>query len=257
MDSINNLEKFLAKIHSGQTCLGMVVSLSDSTVSELAGDIGFDFTWIDAEHGPFTIDQIKQHIMACRGTDCAPFVRVPWNEHGIIKPVLDLAPAGVIIPMICTAEQARYAVAACKYPPVGNRGCGVRRGSRYGSIPWDEYEEAAKHTPFIILQIEHIEAVRNLDEILEVPGIDSICIGPCDLSGTMGKLTKTTDPEVAAVIDEIAAKVHKKGIILGTADAVDAKARERGMQWIACAGDWGGIASAGRAAIKHARQVFG
>ena len=92
MDSINNLEKFLAKIHSGQTCLGMVVSLSDSTVSELAGDIGFDFTWIDAEHGPFTIDQIKQHIMACRGTDCAPFVRVPWNEHGIIKPVLDLAP---------------------------------------------------------------------------------------------------------------------------------------------------------------------
>ena len=67
MDSINNLEKFLAKIHSGQTCLGMVVTLSDSTVSELAGDIGFDFTWIDAEHGPFTIDQIKQHIMACRG----------------------------------------------------------------------------------------------------------------------------------------------------------------------------------------------
>ena len=57
--------------------------------------------------------------------------------------------------MICTAEQARYAVAACKYPPIGNRGCGVRRGSRYGSIPWDEYEEAAKHTPFIILQIEH------------------------------------------------------------------------------------------------------
>ena len=137
-----------------------------------------------------SIDGIKQHIMAVRGTDCAPFVRVPWNEHGIIKPILDLAPAGVIIPMINTADAARAAVAACKYPPRGNRGCGVRRGNRYGMMPWAEYVDHADREPLVILQIEHVEAVKNLDAILQVEGIDSICIGPTDLSGSMGKLNQ-------------------------------------------------------------------
>lgn len=257
MDSINNLEKFRAKMARGETCFGMVVSLSDSVVCEIAGDVGFDFVWIDSEHGPLGIETIKDHIMACRGTDCAPLVRVPWNEHGIIKPILDLAPAGVIIPMVCTAEQARYAVAACKYPPVGNRGCGIRRGNRYGAIPFAEYLENSFHDPMVIIQIEHIEAVRNLDEILEVPGIDSVCVGPTDLSGSMGKLNQVDDPEVSAVIDEICAKTRAKGITLGTAAAPNQKARDRGMQWIAMFGDFGGIVGGGRAALRKSRETFG
>ncbi|MGI5925171.1 MAG: HpcH/HpaI aldolase family protein [Lentisphaeria bacterium] len=254
--SINNVEKFLGKIHAGGVCFGMVITLSDPTVSEVAGDIGFDFTWIDAEHAPHTIDGIKQHIMAVRGTDCAPLVRVPWNEHGIIKPILDLAPAGVIIPMVNTADAARAAVAACKYPPRGNRGCGVRRGNRYGMMPWAEYVARADREPLVILQIEHVEAVKNLDAILQVEGIDSICIGPTDLSGAMGKLNQHDDPEVVAVIDDVAARVRKAGIILGTAAGPSRRWRDRGIQWIAMSGDCGAIAGGGRSALKSSREIF-
>ena len=112
--------------------------------------------------------------MACRGTDCAPLVRVAWNDYAIIKPVLDLAPAGIIVPMVNSAEAAAEVVNSCKYPPRGNRGCGVRRANRYGSMPLDEYFAKSDSDPMIIIQIEHIDAVKNLDEIQKVPGIDSI-----------------------------------------------------------------------------------
>ena len=106
---INNLEKFKAKMARGKMCLGTVITLADPIVSEMAGDCGLDFTWIDAEHGPFSLENIQGHVMACRGTDCAPLVRVAWNDFAIIKPVLDIGPAGVIIPMVCTAEEAAEA----------------------------------------------------------------------------------------------------------------------------------------------------
>ena len=181
---INNLETFLEKTRR-RVAVGTVITFSDPAVSELAADVGFDFTWIDAEHSPFTIQEIHHHIMALRGTSCAPFVRVPWNEHGIIKPILDLAPAGIIIPMVNTPEIAQTAVAACRYPPKGNRGCGTRRAVGYGSVPFDDYLKISEHEPLVIVQIEHVEAVRNLDAILKTPGLGSVCIGlrPVGLDG--------------------------------------------------------------------------
>jgi 2-keto-3-deoxy-L-rhamnonate aldolase RhmA len=111
---INNLEKFRDTM-AGRTAIGTVITLSDPAVSELAADAGFDFTWIDAEHAPHTLESIMGHVMAVRGTNCAPLVRVPWNEPGIIKPILDLAPAGVIIPMVNTVTS----LATCAIFPAG------------------------------------------------------------------------------------------------------------------------------------------
>ena len=116
---INNLEKFLKKARSGTPAAGMVITLNDPAVSELAADAGYNFTWLDMEHSPLTLTDAANHIMALRGTGCAPLVRVPWNEPGIIKPVIDLAPAGIILPMIRTADELRAAVSACRYPPEG------------------------------------------------------------------------------------------------------------------------------------------
>jgi 2-dehydro-3-deoxyglucarate aldolase/4-hydroxy-2-oxoheptanedioate aldolase len=239
---INNLEKFKAKT-AKKMCLGLIVTLSDPSVSELAGDVGYDFTWIDMEHAPINIETALAHIMAVRGTDCAPFVRVPWNKHWLTKTVLDLAPAGVIIPMVNSAEEAEAAVAACKYPPTGIRGCGVRRASRYGSTPFDEYLKISKQEPLVIVQIEHIDAVKNLEAILKVPGIDSICVGPCDLSGSMGKLNQLDDPEVCKVIDEVCRKTIDAGIMLGTAGGTLEICQKRGMNWAALTSDCGSIAS--------------
>lgn len=251
--NINNLEKFLAKIRNNELALGMVITLSDLAVSELAGDAGYDFTWIDMEHAPLNIETVHGHIMALRGTNAAPFVRVTWNEHGVIKPVLDLAPAAVIIPMVNSVEAAEAAVSACRYPPKGTRGCGVRRGSRYGGTPFSEYLKSAESEPMVIVQIEHIDAVRNLDKILKVPGIDSICVGPCDLSGSMGKLNQLDDPEVNKVIDEICMKTRKADLILGSATGYAPQSfekwRKRGLQWSAISGDCGCIFSQSRQLI--------
>ena len=145
----------------------MVVTFNDAAVSELAGDAGFDFTWIDMEHSPLTIDNVSGHIMALRGTDCAPFVRVAENDPALIKPVIDLAPAGIIIPMIKTAEDLEKAVSACRYPPYGTRGCGLRRAVNYGAKSTKDYFRESENEPLIIAQIEHIRAVENLEKIRE------------------------------------------------------------------------------------------
>ncbi len=235
--------RFFENLESRRISLGCVITLADLTVSELAGDCGMDFAWIDAEHAPHTIDGIMRHLIALRGTGCAGFVRVRWNDAALIKPVLDLAPDGVIIPMVNTAEEAEAAVAACRYPLDGIRGCGVRRATHYGKDDFFEYVRESQSRPLVIVQVEHIEAVRNLDKILAVPGIGSICIGPCDLSGSMGILNRMDSPELNKVLDEICRKVKAKGIMLGTAAGDFPRWKARGVDYFAGASDWGAMAA--------------
>ena len=213
---INNLEAFKTKVARGETCLGAVTTSYDDAVAELYGDAGLDFVWIDGEHSPFNQTDILHQIMAVRGTGCAPFVRVPWGVNWVLKPILDMAPAGVIIPMVNTAETARAMVSACRYPmDGGERGVGTRRATNYGMMPIDEYWEHSRTEPLIIFQIEHREAVANLDEILAVPGWDSVCIGPYDLSASYGKPGAFTDPEVQEALGTICVKTRKAGKMLG------------------------------------------
>ncbi len=251
---INNLMKFKQKVAAGKLCVGMVITLNDPAVSELAGDAGFDFTWIDAEHAPHTIESVMGHVMAVRGTDCAPLVRVAWNDPVILKPVLDLAPAGVIIPMVCTAAEAEAAVAACKYPLRGIRGCGVRRGVRYGTTPFNDYLKSPVAEPLVIIQIEHVDAVKNLDEILKVPGIDSICIGPCDLACSMGLIDDLGSPEVDKVVEEIIRKAKNAGMMIGTASGPYSKWKARGINWIALTSDCGAMMASSATIVKEANS---
>jgi len=251
---INNLETFKAKIATGATALGMVISSSDAAVSELAADCGCDFVWIDMEHSPMTITDAMHHVMALRGTDCAPFVRVPWNVNYVLKPVLDLAPAGVIIPMINDAAAAAEAVRACRYPVHGGeRGFGLRRNIGYGRMPLEEYMEKAQREPLVIIQIEHRDAVKNIDAILKVPGIDSICIGPFDLSVSYGKTAQFDDPEILAAIDEVREKTMKAGIMLGGFCATPIW-QERFMNWKALGDDAGALAREVRRLIGREQE---
>ena len=245
--------RFSENLKAGKISLGCVITLSDLTVSELAGDCGMDFVWIDAEHAPHTIDGVMKHLIALRGTGCAGLVRVRANDPMLIKPYLDLAPDGVIVPMVNTPEEAEAAVAACRYPLTGIRGCGVRRAVRYGAENFFDYVKRSEKEPLVIIQIEHVEAVRNLDKILKVPGIGSICVGPCDLSGSMGVLNRMDDPELNKVLDEVCAKVKKAGLVLGTAAGDFPRWRERGVDWFAGASDWGAMAAGLRAFRKDCR----
>ena len=244
---MDNNNRFFNNLTQKKISLGCVVTLSDLTVSELAGDCGMDFVWIDAEHAPHTIEKVMQHLIAVRGTGCAGLVRVRANEPMLIKPYLDLAPDGVLIPMVNSAEAAAEAVAACRYPKTGIRGCGVRRATHYGRDDFFDYVKESEHKPLVIVQVEHIDAVKNLDEILKVPGIDSICIGPCDLSGSMGILNQMDNVELNKVIDEVALKVKKAGLLLGTAAGNFPLWKERGVDWFCGTSDWGAMAAGIRA----------
>ena len=159
--------------------------------------------------------------------------------------------------MVNTAEEAANAVAACRYPLAGIRGCGVRRGTRYGAEPFGEYLEKSKNDPMIIIQIEHVKAVENLDGILKVKGIDSICIGPSDLSASMGKLGDFGNKEVEETIDLICEKARKAGVMIGSVSGIENidKWKKRGAKWLAVTGDAGAIFNTAQNTINEIRKI--
>src|SRR5207244_391059 len=132
-----------------------------------------------------------------------PLVRVAWNDPVLIKPVLDIGAAGVIVPLVRTAEDVHRAVAACRYPPEGIRGFGPRRPSQYGQLGGPEFCQAANASVITIVQIEHHEAVANLGEILAVPGLTGIVVGPNDLAGSLGHMGDTRHPDVLRTIETV------------------------------------------------------
>jgi len=226
----------------GRLAIGGHVFLTDPSISEAMAGFGYDFLWIDAEHGPFDKERLLAHIVAANGAGAAALVRVAGNDPIIIKPVLEMGVDGIIIPMVCSAEEAKRAVAACLYPPRGIRGFGPRRANRYGMVPMDEYLEKADASFLRIVQIEHVEAVRNLAGILAVEGLDAVIIGPNDLSASIGRLGKLGDPEVVRLYDEIVSVCKREGMPCGVSIGPGDRQfiREwigRGVDFISCGDD--------------------
>ena len=252
---INNLEVFLEKIRRGQEVYGCCITFADAAVTEVAVAAGFDFVWIDGEHGEMDRNTAMAHLMAVKGTGVASLYRVPACDHTEIKRIIDFAPAGVIVPMVMDAEDAKRAVAACRYPcHGGERGCGYRRGWAYGACDTGAYLEASKHDPLVILQIEHIRAAENIDAILAVEGIDAILIGPYDFSMSMGRPGAFEDAEVKAAIDKVCRAVKAKGLILGTYAESDFEVwRERGVQFFGVKNDTNAMLAGFAAAIEKAK----
>jgi 2-keto-3-deoxy-L-rhamnonate aldolase RhmA len=259
MSDLNNREKFLNTIATGRVCMGSVVSLADPAISELIAEAGYDFTWIDLEHTSLNVQSAAGHVMAVRGTKTAPFVRVPWNDPILLKPVLELSPAGVIIPMIRTPAEAARAVAACKYPPAGERGFGPCRGMRYGGVSTSEYLATADSETLVILQIEHVDALSSLERIIETPGVDGICAGPYDLSGSMGKLGQVDDPAVRDAVVRIIRTTRRLGKLSGlAADFNPLSFRlwiDAGAQWINIGTDWDQLFTQSRSVLNAARGL--
>ena len=236
MTSISNVERFKQRIRDGHIVVGTSVQLTDPFVSELAAEAGNDFIWIEMEHAYITIEHALGHILAVRGSQVAPLVRVPYNDPNVIKPFADLAPAGIIVPMIKSAEDAKKAVQACRYPPKGIRGFGPIR-NMYGKQSMAEYLEAADDELMVIAHIETIEAVRDIDAILATPGLDGISLGRNDLSGSLNKLGQHSDPEVLEAIDTVLTKARQTDLSVGVSIGYDPELVkdwwERGVQWFA------------------------
>jgi 2-keto-3-deoxy-L-rhamnonate aldolase RhmA len=207
--------KLKHKLAAGEVCLGATLTMNSATVAEILSHIGLDWLWFETEHSSLTDDNVLTMLQATNGTDLSTVVRVPWNDKTMIKRALDLGPDGIIIPLVNSAEEAEAAVKAIKYPPMGERGAGLGRAQCYG-LHMAEYLQSANDEVMTIAMIEHVKAVENIESILAVPGIDSIMVGALDLSGSMGMLGNTADPQVEEAVQKVLAACKKANVPAGT-----------------------------------------
>ena len=192
-------DTFRQKLKRGDRLVGTLVTLPSAEVAEILAGAGFDWLFIDAEHAPHSLQDVQRILQAAEPT-CPCVVRSPGTDEVWIKRILDLGPAGVIFPQVNTADDARRIVRLCKYPPEGTRSVGIGRAHGYG-MNFENYVRTANEVAAIILQVEHINAVNQIDAIVAVPGIDAIFVGPYDLSGSMGKVGQVDDPNVQHQIE--------------------------------------------------------
>lgn len=257
MNAIDNIKE---KIKNKIPVIGTAVTMNDSSITELLSDIGFDFIWIDTEHTPLDKKDVHFHIMAARGTGSATFVRVAWNDPVLVKPILEMGPSGIIFPFIKTASEARKAVRSCLYPPKGIRGFGPRRSIKYGITDIEKYIKRADTEIWKIMQIEHIDAVKNLEEILNIGGVDAIMIGPNDLAASIGYLGQNDHPEVKKIMDIASKKIVKSGkpfgISIGYDPATIKEWIERGVNYIEVGCDVAFLLQAGIQAFKKTKKIF-
>jgi 2-dehydro-3-deoxyglucarate aldolase len=184
-------------LRRGGYVVGSWINTCSPVVAELMGAAGFDFLTVDVEHSAVDVPQVQALFQAIRAgnPDCAPLVRLPGSDYATTKRYLDAGAAGVIAPLINSAEQARELVRAVKYPPEGLRGVGFCRANLYG-MHFDEAVSSANDQTLVCVQIEHVDGVRHIDEILAVPGVDAAFIGPYDLSASLGVTGRFEHPRM-------------------------------------------------------------
>ena len=205
--------QFRARLKNRDQLLGTMVTLTTSSTAEILAELGFDWLFIDGEHGPLETGEILSILQAV-SHKIACVVRVPAASEVAIKRVLDIGAHGVIVPMVNTPEQAADVVKFSRYAPQGVRGVGLARAHGYG-LSFQEYVTTANDTISVIVQTEHIESVENIEKIVQVEGIDAIQLGPYDLAASMGKMGQVNDPEVVAAIDHVIATCQIAQIPIG------------------------------------------
>jgi len=246
-----------ALLKAGKPAFGVAMVLPSPPAAEILAQAGFDWLWIDMEHAALNLETAHRMIQATQGTETVPIVRVGGNLNWLAKPVLDMGAMGVIMPQVNSKQEAVDAVQALRYPPEGVRGLfpGIA-ALRWGlSVP--EYLKIANNEIMAILLIEHIEAVNRIDEILTVPGIDLIFVGPGDLSASMGLLGQGTHTRVEEAIQKVLAATKKAnvpaGIMAVTPD--DANRRiQQGFQFILVGMDMGFLTSGAKGILGQIKR---
>ncbi len=218
------------RLRAGETVIGSWLNSGSPIVAELMAACGFDFLCVDVEHSAVDLPQTQQLFQAIRSghPKCAALVRLHGVDYAFLKRYLDAGAHGVVAPLVRTREEAELLVQAAKYPPQGLRGVGFCRANDYGLRVADEFARANDEI-LVAVQIEHIEAVRNIEAILSVPGIDAAFIGPYDLTASMGIAAQFDHPDYLAARAAIlaACQRHKiaPGIHIVPPDTTQAKSR--------------------------------
>jgi 2-dehydro-3-deoxyglucarate aldolase len=203
-----------AKLQKNTLTVGSWLQLNSPSAAEIMAQSGFEWLTVDMEHSVTSLETMQHLIQIIEGYKIVPLVRVGENNPDIIKRVMDAGAYGIIIPMINSAEDAKKAVSAVKYPPEGTRGVGIARAQGYGR-DFERYASVINQESVVIVQIEHIDAVNNLEAILSVDGVDGCFIGPYDLSGSLGVPGNLTHKDVLAAISTVERICKKRKLPLG------------------------------------------
>ncbi len=233
--------QFRKDLIAGKNLIGCWCSLASPITTEVLGLAGFDWLLLDGEHSPNDVLSFVPQLMALKDSPSAPVVRPQWNDTVQIKRLLDAGFHNFLIPFVQSADDARAAVAATRYPPQGVRGLSVsQRNNRYGTVK--DYFKVVNDNIAVMVQIENMTGVEAIDEICGVEGVDGVFIGPGDLSATMGYIGNPAHPEVQAVIARICASAKAHGTPVGILAPAEADARrylEMGISFIAVGSDLG------------------
>src|SRR6478672_5194682 len=201
-------------LREGKPVFGITISTPSVEMAAQAAEMGFDFLWIEMEHSPITLETVRNTILATRGARAMPFIRVPVVELWTAKRVMDMGALGVIFPFVSTAEQAKLAASACRYPPHGGRGSGAGLATFRWPAPGGYYDFADKNI-VVVTNIEDTTAMENLDAIAETPGIDVLFIGTSDLSFSLGLRGQQDHPLLLDAIRKVVAAARKAGKTVG------------------------------------------
>lgn len=234
----NHLKRKLA---AGKSTVGMWITQEAPALVEIAAEMEFDWVVLDTEHGHLDFVELAHHLRALRGSTTSALVRIPELGEGAIKRALDLGAHGVIVPQVRDAADVQAAVRHVKYPPWGTRGVGGERTVSWG-LRFEEYLSCANDETMVVPLVEHIDAAANLDEMLEVPGVDAIFLGPADFSSSAGHLGQWEGPGVAEALLKIRSQCEARGIpcgVMATSDENAVLRRDQGFRLVGLGSDTG------------------
>lgn len=227
---------FARRLRGREPLAGTLLSLPSPELAEICAEAGFDWLFLDMEHGLIDAEDLQRMIQAVAGRS-ACVVRVSEPAEAAVRRALDSGADGLIVPHVCSADDAERAVRWAKYPPRGVRSMGFTRANRWGA-GFEGHVEAADRDVVVVAQVEHVDGVRSIRGILEVPGVDGVFVGPYDLSASLGRPGSTGDPDVRAAIAEVAAACDARGTPRGifARDGETARAARRDGFAFVCAG---------------------
>ena len=220
---------FKRALKAGRPQIGLWSSLSSHYSVEVIAGAGFDWLLLDMEHSPNDLESVLTQLQAAAPYPASAVVRVPWNDMVTIKRVLDAGAQSLLIPYVCSVEEAKSAVAATRYPPAGVRGvAGTTRASRFGRVK--DYAKRAHEEICVLVQAETKGALDQLEAICAIEGVDGVFIGPADLHASLGYTGETAHPKVKPVIDDAIRRIRASGKAPGILTPNEADARH----WLEC-----------------------
>lgn len=227
MNKLDSLTRLRNKLLSGGHSVGSWMQIPHPSIAEILGGVGYDWVAVDMEHGSIDVSQLPDIFRALELGNTLPLARIAQDNPKDCKQVLDAGAAGVVIPMIESAEQLMRVRDACRWPPSGRRGVGFSRGNLFGKRFQDYQEEA--QSPFLVAMIEHVSAVESLDEILNVEGLDAVLIGPYDLSASLGLTAKFDHKDFLATMERIRVSAESASVPVGihVIEPSESQVRER------------------------------